>query len=523
MRSRGHASSPGNGHRRRLGRPRAGVSAQLVELHVRGLREALRLSGPAGSPGRPHSPGGRKGVSEFFPRRTHCDDQAATHLPFPHRGQDHRCKLRRSDQPTGEPQHAVAGGVLLDGHRRGEGRARGKGSFDRRSQGSRSVHPWDPNHPSGRRSRSTAVDAVLLSVAARHPDRPGGGRRSCGLGPLLHRVSRTWTPAGARAQSLLPRAAKAPRRAHRVLRWYGPRSVPAGRRAERRGLLHGVICLLPQVAREYVERFGINRPGGRLFFTATSSTEAFVFNHDRRAFESPSQIPLKQAINSAIDRPALVRAGDALAGRRTDQILPPALTRPASIYPLVGVTPRSLARARALLARARFKPTKLVLYTYNALSFPVRAQIFQFNLQRLGIDVEVKYFTVGTLEARIGTGGGPSTSRSSVGGRTTRREQLLPTDPRRASDSSDRTLELRVLRSPEIQHCDRPDQRAPGRGAASRVGRTRRRDDARRSTMGPVSEQRARRPRVGGARLLRPPAGRRQAELRRGLQEVTPP
>ncbi len=60
-----------------------------------------------------------------------------------------------------------------------------------------------------------------------------------------------------------------------------------------------------------------------------------------------------------------------------------------------------------MLARARFKPTKLVLYTYNALSFPVRAQIFQFNLQRLGIDVEVKYFTVGTLEARIGTRGEP--------------------------------------------------------------------------------------------------------------------
>ncbi len=81
----------------------------------------------------------------------------------------------------------------------------------------------------------------------------------------------------------------------------------------------GLSASSPEVAREYVERFGINRPGGRLFFTATSSTEAFVFNHDRRAFESPSQIPLKQAINWAIDRPALVRAGDALAGRRTDQ------------------------------------------------------------------------------------------------------------------------------------------------------------------------------------------------------------
>jgi oligopeptide transport system substrate-binding protein len=169
----------------------------------------------------------------------------------------------------------------------------------------------------------------------------------------------------------------------------------------------GIPTLSAEVAREYVARFGINRPGGRFFFTAESNTEAFVFNHDRRAFKSPGQIPLKQAINWAIDRPALVRAGGALSGRRTDQILPPALTRPASIYPIAGVTPRSLGRARALLARARFRPAKLVLYTLNLLAFPVRAQIFQFNLRRLGIDVEVKYFTLDALSERTTRRGEP--------------------------------------------------------------------------------------------------------------------
>ena len=62
----------------------------------------------------------------------------------------------------------------------------------------------------------------------------------------------------------------------------------------------------------------------------------FVFNHDRPAFEGAGQIPLKKAINFAIDRPELTRAAGYLGGKRTDQLLPPALGRPASIYPLAG-------------------------------------------------------------------------------------------------------------------------------------------------------------------------------------------
>ena len=48
-----------------------------------------------------------------------------------------------------------------------------------------------------------------------------------------------------------------------------------------------------------------------------------------------------------------------LAGKRTDQMLPPELARPASIYPLGGANP---ATARNWLARARLRPDRLVLY-----------------------------------------------------------------------------------------------------------------------------------------------------------------
>jgi peptide/nickel transport system substrate-binding protein len=158
-------------------------------------------------------------------------------------------------------------------------------------------------------------------------------------------------------------------------------------------------------AREIAKTYGINRPGGRFFFNTTLGIRFFAFNHDRPAFKGVGQIPLKQAINWAIDRPALVRGFGFLGGKRTDQILPPGMSRAASIYPLGGVNERRLAKARALLAKAKLKPEKLTLY-----ATPIganSAQIFQFNLKRLGIDVEIKYFSSGALLDEIGSRGEP--------------------------------------------------------------------------------------------------------------------
>jgi len=81
--------------------------------------------------------------------------------------------------------------------------------------------------------------------------------------------------------------------------------------------------------------------------------------------------------------------------------------RNASIYPLGGVTQARLAKARALLAKAKFKPEKLVLYTSNGPFYVSAAQILQFNLKRLGIDVEVQYFSTRAVLAKAGTRGEP--------------------------------------------------------------------------------------------------------------------
>ena len=106
----------------------------------------------------------------------------------------------------------------------------------------------------------------------------------------------------------------------------------------------------PTAYRELAERYGINRTDGRVFVTPKLGTWYLAFNHDRPAFKGPGQIPLKKAINYAIDRPALLRTIGYLAGKRTDQMLPPTLARPESIYPLGGA---NLAAARRWYARAR--------------------------------------------------------------------------------------------------------------------------------------------------------------------------
>ena len=179
--------------------------------------------------------------------------------------------------------------------------------------------------------------------------------------------------------------------------------------------------------REIAAKYGINRQDGQFFFNPTLATGYFAFNHDRPAFKGPGQIPLMKAINWAIDRPALVRASGYLGGKRTDQILPPAIARNASIYPLGGVTGQSLARARALLAKARFKPTKLVLYAATSPAFfAIWAQIFQFNMKRLGIDVETKYFgSGGTMFQAAGTRGARFDVMTPLVSRLRRPERVL--------------------------------------------------------------------------------------------------
>ena len=156
--------------------------------------------------------------------------------------------------------------------------------------------------------------------------------------------------------------------------------------------------------RDLAERYGVNRPGGQVFASPSHGTWYFAFNHSRPAFNGPGQIPLKKAINFAIDRPALARTLGFLAVTRTDQMLPPALARAESIYPLGGA---DVTAARRWYAKARLKPSKLVLYTWNGPPQVAMAEVLAFNLRQLGIDLEVKYFDLDTVFQKATTPGEP--------------------------------------------------------------------------------------------------------------------
>jgi ABC-type oligopeptide transport system substrate-binding subunit len=173
---------------------------------------------------------------------------------------------------------------------------------------------------------------------------------------------------------------------------------------EQNRLDHCFLYVPTPILRRLVEQHGINRPGGQFFVSPSLSTWFVAFNHDRRAFKGPGQIPLKKAINHAIDRPELARAFGYLGARRTDQLLPPALGRNERIYPLAGADP---ATARKWLARAKEKPRTLVLYTLNSAFGVAVARTLEFNLKQLGIGLEVKYYNSPTLAEKAGTRGEP--------------------------------------------------------------------------------------------------------------------
>jgi ABC-type oligopeptide transport system substrate-binding subunit len=147
-------------------------------------------------------------------------------------------------------------------------------------------------------------------------------------------------------------------------------------------------------------RYGINRPGGQLFVRPRPATWFLVFNNERPSFRGPGQIPLKKAINYAIDRPALTRAFGFLAGKRTAQMLPPVLARRANVYPLGGA---DAVTARRWYQRARLKPTTLVLYAWAIPPAVEAAEVLRFNLKQLGIELDVRFLEPFTVieKARI--------------------------------------------------------------------------------------------------------------------------
>ena len=169
---------------------------------------------------------------------------------------------------------------------------------------------------------------------------------------------------------------------------------------ERDAVDYCVDGLPPASYRQVASKYGINKQGGQFFSNTLLGTRYFALNQARPSFRN--NVDLRKAMNYAIDRPALVRAGGYLSGKPTDQILPPAMTKDARIYPIQGPDP-SVAKK---LATGHMPPgNSLTLYTANRGAAVVRAQVLQFNLKKIGIDVQVQQYARAVQHDKCGQRG----------------------------------------------------------------------------------------------------------------------
>ena len=159
-----------------------------------------------------------------------------------------------------------------------------------------------------------------------------------------------------------------------------------------------------EVVRDLVETYGVNRPGGQLLRLRSLVNYMFAFNTRSPMFEGASTAPLRKAINYALDRPALIRTHGYLQTRRSDRLLPSALSGTRRLYPIGGPAP---VKAQKWLRRAEQRPTTLTLYATNFGFGPANARVFASSLRPLGIDVRVELFSFPTLLRKLVTPGEP--------------------------------------------------------------------------------------------------------------------
>jgi ABC-type oligopeptide transport system substrate-binding subunit len=152
---------------------------------------------------------------------------------------------------------------------------------------------------------------------------------------------------------------------------------------------------------EVAQKYGINK--GQFWVKPQLGVNYFAMNNDRPLFKGNTK--LRRAVNYAIDRKAILNQGGYLAGKRTDQILPPGMAgfRDADIYPLKAPNFNFAKK----LATGNTKDGKMVYYTSNTAASAAIAQIVQFDLKQIGLDVEVKQFARAVQINKEGTRGEP--------------------------------------------------------------------------------------------------------------------
>jgi peptide/nickel transport system substrate-binding protein len=149
------------------------------------------------------------------------------------------------------------------------------------------------------------------------------------------------------------------------------------------------------------KRYGVNK--SRFFVYPAAFLRSFVINTAGPLFKD--NVPLRQAVNFAVDRKALQRPLGTIAGTLTDQYLPPGLPayRNATIYPLRAA---DLVRARAL-AKGHTRSGKAVLYLPSLPTAITQGQVLKADLAKIGLDVAIQVFPPPILFQKLATRGEP--------------------------------------------------------------------------------------------------------------------
>jgi ABC-type transport system substrate-binding protein len=145
------------------------------------------------------------------------------------------------------------------------------------------------------------------------------------------------------------------------------------------------------------DEFGVNK--GRFFVKPTSSTSYWAL---ASAPGFPlSNVKLRQAINWAIDRPAQVRVSGKYGGRRTSQILPPAMPGFKQANNIYAYSGANVAKAKAVAGDVSNVPVLRIVHS-NSPSNINRGQIMRFNLEAIGLKAKTEPIPSAQLFTRAG-------------------------------------------------------------------------------------------------------------------------
>jgi len=170
--------------------------------------------------------------------------------------------------------------------------------------------------------------------------------------------------------------------------------------------------LPPTAHADLAKQYGVHKGGPyRYFVNGGLNIDYVALNTSRPAFANAT---MRKAVQYAVDRPALVRVRGFLAGKRSDQILPPGIAgyKPYAIYPLKG---SNYSKAKALAAQGGgCKP--ITLYSQTTVVGQNLAQVLKYNLGQMGCNsVNVKLFQGFQIYIATGTKGEPYDAAIAVG------------------------------------------------------------------------------------------------------------